>query len=590
MQGMAMSSPRTEKGLGRPAVAATAATALIALLALVGSAGDAASPAAAADPPPPEKAEIVFVNGGRIVSINADGSQRKVLTRKRGRLLDRSHFDAFNPVEDRAPSISPDGTRLLFHRIVERKGAPHSWTAKLMIANRDGSDPREVLRFRNGVIGDPSWDPGGDRIIFERWSSRSTKRGESNRYRILSVRTDGTDRRLLLERTYDSWGSRGYEAFMSSSIGGGRLSPDGTRLLYEEGRKAGYRLRVLDLETGADRVVAASGSGATWSPDGSRIAFGRGDAILTVDADGGAPDTVIRGAYDLGLDWSPDGLKLVFASARNYPGAGPWTASEIYSVAVEGPPCLTWLTNGSPASESPSWGPEVASTAVDACGDGGRPALVEHRPLRKLTGPGPHLWPGPSVRGRLLSQVGRGAGTTQYEYGDCPYFDPSRCRRPMMVESIPRCNFRAGDSVELGTWPRALSLRRSVPMVTTGKRRLRGSTLLTGRQTVRIGAPVFNQNRRGKPITMRDHLAAVRGLRPVSRIEPTRSALPRAAVLRPDLELIRRIERVHGRTGSIRATARSLKRPPAEVRTWLKLGRLMEASGPIRTFRCPSGR
>ncbi|MDQ2623359.1 MAG: hypothetical protein M3Y45_10030, partial [Actinomycetota bacterium] len=45
-----------------------------------------AAPATAlTPPPPPEKAEIVFSNGGRIVSIQADGSERTVLTRKYAR-------------------------------------------------------------------------------------------------------------------------------------------------------------------------------------------------------------------------------------------------------------------------------------------------------------------------------------------------------------------------------------------------------------------------------------------------------------------------------------------------------------------------
>lgn len=159
-----------------------------------------------------------------------------------------------------------------------------------------------------------------------------------------------------------------------------------------------------------------------------------------------------------------------------------------------------------------------------------------------------------------------------------------------MVESVPQCNRRAGDSVELGSRARGISVRRSALLVATGQRRPSGSILVTGRRTVRIGAPVFSQNRQGRPIERRDHLAAVRGLRPIGRLAPTRAELPRAAVPRGELRRMRRIERAHARTGSVAAAAKALGASRAEVRETLRFGAISRKLRPIRSFRCSSGR
>ena len=62
---------------------------------------------------------------------------------------------------------------------------------------------------------------------------------------------------------------------------GGRLSPDGKRVLYwggpepPEGKRGTVRLYVMDLGTKERTVVDEPGdtSGYCWSPDGKRIAY-----------------------------------------------------------------------------------------------------------------------------------------------------------------------------------------------------------------------------------------------------------------------------------------------------------------------------
>ncbi len=81
------------------------------LIAVLGLALLGVGPAGALSPPSAaDQAEIVFANGGRIVSIKADGSDRRVLTRK-GNSAGVLWTD-----RDSAPTVSPDGQVILFSR------------------------------------------------------------------------------------------------------------------------------------------------------------------------------------------------------------------------------------------------------------------------------------------------------------------------------------------------------------------------------------------------------------------------------------------------------------------------------------------
>lgn len=544
----------------------------------------APDPSAATSPPPPaNKAEIVFENGGRIVSIRADGAGRRVLTRRKAPVVAHpDSMDSGRPVEDRYPSISPDGRNLLFRRDVTT--GTLEWITKLIVANRDGTHQRTVVELKNGVIYDPAWDPATGRVVFLRWGDNGGK--DLARYRVVSVAADGTDRQTLLDRTYRPRDFDSYDAYLSSWVSGPRVSTDGSKLLYEEGHRKGTRLRVRDLATDADRIVVEQASEPAWSPDGSRIAFTRSGSIRIADADGRNERTVAKIDAD-DLSWSADGTRLAFASARNFPGVGSEVANEIYSVAVDGKPCLTWLTNGSPASRAPAWAPEADRSSAPAfCGGGGRRPLVELAPPARKSGPDPHLWAGPRFSGRLLSEVSQGFGTVEYTYGDCPYYSSSRCRRPMTIQSFPQCNRRIGDSVEIGERLRSFSRQRSALFLTTADRRLKASMLFTGRRRITIGYSQFIQARAGKPITMKDHLAAVRALRPVRSVVPDRSALPGPAIPRRNLRSLRKVAKVYRRSGSFTAAGERLNMPASEVRMNVRMLTFLKLHGPIRTFSC----
>jgi len=84
-------------------------------------------------------------------------------------------------------------------------------------------------------------------------------------------------------------------------------------------------VRVLDLATQAETTLPYSNNGPSWSPDGSKIAFGGvvcyGSTtnchleviIANPDGTGWAPVTALQD-YTSFPAWSPDGTPLVFYS------------------------------------------------------------------------------------------------------------------------------------------------------------------------------------------------------------------------------------------------------------------------------------
>ncbi len=102
-----------------------------------------------------------------------------------------------------------------------------------------------------------------------------------------------------------------------------QLSPDGKRIVLstrvDESIGAGYQLTVVDLATGATRLLVQGRDqralSPAWSPDASRIAYVRATdgpndtAMWVVDAAGGQPRGPLANTGTV-LDWSSDGRRV----------------------------------------------------------------------------------------------------------------------------------------------------------------------------------------------------------------------------------------------------------------------------------------
>ncbi len=118
------------------------------------------------------------------------------------------------------------------------------------------------------------------------------------------------------------------------SVSNPQISPDGKQIIYtrrwvdqkNDRRKA--NLWIMNADGSKNRQLV-KGSGALWSPDGTRIAFVRNDDnkqrqifIRWMDAEG-AISQVSRSQYaPRGMNWSPDGKQIAFLA--RVPNKSDW--------------------------------------------------------------------------------------------------------------------------------------------------------------------------------------------------------------------------------------------------------------------------
>ena len=129
------------------------------------------------------------------------------------------------------------------------------------------------------------------------------------------------------------------------------INPDGSGLLQLTPFDNGFR----------DRFPV-------WSPDGTKIAFGRTtfvvkSQIYVMNADGTNPTRItVNSANDSQPSWSPDGTKIAFVSDRDGNG-------EIYVMNADGSN-QTRLTNNADFDFDPAWSPDGSKIAFTNTHDG----------------------------------------------------------------------------------------------------------------------------------------------------------------------------------------------------------------------------
>jgi Tol biopolymer transport system component len=272
--------------------------------------------------------------------MNADGSNQVQLT--------SAFVDAENP------SWSRDGTKIAFI------GTNHMTNSAILISqvyvmNADGSGQRPVTNvqfsgstfpFIQGFT--PAWSPDGKMIVFmagERVPVDSTGGWVIN--------TDGSGQRSL-----------------SRSIFNADWSPDGASLVHDR-NGTGISITSAPFVSfgGADTTSSVTTKvlttrpgdrNASWSPDGSKIAFNRSPL-----GDGSAPEVFVMGADGSALtnvtnsttaeflpEWAPDGTKIAFHSDPRINNL------DIYVMNADGTG-RTRLTTDAGLDIQPSWQPRT---------------------------------------------------------------------------------------------------------------------------------------------------------------------------------------------------------------------------------------
>ena len=254
-----------------------------------------------------------------------------------------------NPASDHSPSWSPDGKRIAF--VSDRDGHVHRripWlTYEIYVMDADGSNQ---LNLTNNPHDDrsPSWSPDGKRIVFE--SDRDNDRGHNIEIYVMDA--DGSNQinitNNLTEDRYPAWSPDGERiAFSARREGHVVHNLDIT-----------YEIYVMDIDGGNEQRLTENRNNdwsPAWSPDGQRIAFmadRKGDVvqfdIYEMDADGGNPQKLTNHRAWVGSpSWSPDSERIVFNSNRD-------GNTNIYVMDADGGN-LQNLTNDPHGGGGPAW-------------------------------------------------------------------------------------------------------------------------------------------------------------------------------------------------------------------------------------------
>ena len=207
-----------------------------------------------------------------------------------------------------APVVSPDGQSIA---IAVYTGG---WNG-IYLLDRFGKG-RTKLVGNSNFDGSPAWSPDGTKIAF-----RSSLHGPYGDYgRIFIVNRDGTGLRQLTPEV----AATDYKYDDSPS-----WSPDGTRLVF--GRSG--VLHLINADGTGLISTGAIGDSPSWSPDGTQIAYmsvnGGNDGLWAMNGSFTTRRLTTPVQADQSPRWSPDGTQLVFARIES-------NVSQLYKMNADG--------------------------------------------------------------------------------------------------------------------------------------------------------------------------------------------------------------------------------------------------------------
>jgi Tol biopolymer transport system component/serine/threonine protein kinase len=259
----------------------------------------------------------------------------------------------YNLGYDWDPAWSPDGKHIAFtSNRYDRSQEIFVVNVEKALQTGTGSKATRLTFHPENNDFLPAWSPDGRRIAF------SSYREENQDIYVMNFEDalQGVDSSRLTRLTTDlgdDWGPS--------------WSPDGARIAFTHVGDTNQDGFINSQDTGEIYIMNADGSALTrltdnlvndssptWSPDGTRIAFGSNregnGEIYVMNVDGsGQTNLSQNSAADGNPTWSPDGRRIAFVSDRD-------GNKEIYVMNADGSGQIP-LTNNSVNDIDPDWGP-----------------------------------------------------------------------------------------------------------------------------------------------------------------------------------------------------------------------------------------
>lgn len=278
--------------------------------------------------PPGIKFFPAVLNDGEIAYVRKDGDDRGLAYRSTGKKGPLGLV--------RSPSWSPDGKRVVYHRLLSQNvpAWQRAWSrnpaydlvttnampafdpsGKRLIATADntrlvqiepGRNVADTLFQQDGKLPQSAdWSPQGDAILF---GLGQYFRNRAQGAQVAMIKPDGSG----LREVTSGANNNGFPSY----------APDGKRFVYRTFGPEGQGLRIMNLE---DRHVTMLTEDydnfPKWSPRGDVIIFVRrlegSFAIFSIAPDGKHLKRLTGpGSDDAHATWSPDGEWIAFSSAR----------------------------------------------------------------------------------------------------------------------------------------------------------------------------------------------------------------------------------------------------------------------------------